>query len=142
MGHWPHIAAFQRNLLLLSKELGINNWHYSDFIELTLLYNFALAVGLYKKLFSGYETFSSANEANAFFGDDNNCKPINDILLEDENGNGHMAYVKSYSKGQINFTGYSIFDTQKTSYDGGKIKPNGNFQNGWKIVGVIFKPSK
>lgn len=95
-----------------------------------------------KKLFSGYETFSSANEANAFFCDDNNCKSINGILLEDENGNGHMAYVKSYSKGQINFTGYSIFDTQKTSYDGGKIKPNGNFQNGWKIVGVIFKPSK
>lgn len=91
-----------------------------------------------KKLFSGYKTFSSPIDANNFFDTESNCKSINGVMLEDENGNGHMAFVRSYSRGKLEFTGYSIFD-KNGGYSGGSLKANGDFQNGWKIAGVILK---
>lgn len=89
-------------------------------------------------LFSGYDRFSSENDTNNFFKNNDNRERVNGILLEDKNGNSHMAFVKNCSQNTLEFTGYSIMDSSG-SYDGGCMRPNGSYQNGWKIVGVTYK---
>lgn len=90
-----------------------------------------------KNLFSGYKTFDNASEVDDYFDSRDNRNNVRGVLLQDENGNGHVAYVSSCSNNKINFTGYDIFTGN--GYNGGSIGADGSSKNGWRVVGVILK---
>lgn len=90
-----------------------------------------------KNLFSDYITFNGASDVKCYLSDKNNRNNVKGVLLEDENGNGHMAYVSRCTSSKITFTGYDIYN--ENGYGGGTIGTDGSSKCGWRVKGVLLK---
>lgn len=88
--------------------------------------------------FSATKEFDNTSDVKSFFENSNNRSNVRGVILENSNGQGHIANVSNCTKNNINFTGYDIFSNDE-SYRGGKISTDGNSKGGWKIVGVLLK---
>ena len=88
--------------------------------------------------FSDSKEFNNPLDVSDFFSDPNNRTSVRGIMLENSDGVGHIANVKSCTKKTINFTGYDIF-LDNGSYRGGSISTDGSSKGGWRIVGVLLK---
>ena len=88
--------------------------------------------------FSDTKEFNNPSDINAFFNDSQNRNSVTGIILEDANGNGHIANVSSCTKSNVFFTGYDIFNDDG-SFSGGNISTDGNGKDGWRIIGVLLK---
>lgn len=88
--------------------------------------------------FSDTREFNNPSDISVFFSDSKNRRSVTGVMLEDANGNGHIANVSSCTKNNVYFTGYDIFN-DNGSYSGGEISTNGNSKDGWRIIGVLLK---
>lgn len=90
-----------------------------------------------KTLFSEYKAMDNASEVSEYLRSKENQRTVGGVVLQDENGNGHVAFVSGFYKDTMSFTGYDIFNGN--GYTGGKMQIDGSSKKGWRIVGVILK---
>jgi hypothetical protein len=88
--------------------------------------------------FSDTREFNNPSDISVFFSDSKNRRSVTGVMLEDANGNGHIANVSSCTKSNVYFTGYDIFNDDG-SFSGGNISTDGNGKDGWRIIGVLLK---